>query len=179
VVLASKFNGRWWPFAFALAVVAADRLTKDLVQQRFGAFDSTSVISGWLRFMHTENTGAAFGMLSDGSPAIRAVVLLGVSLAVMIFVITTLLSRANANQGWLNKVGLALVLGGAAGNLYDRVFRGSVTDFIEVYHGSWSFPAFNLADSAITIGAILLLLNQLRPQEKLKTELRARPEVNT
>jgi len=61
----------------------------------------------------------------------------------------------------LTRAGLAFVLGGAAGNLYDRVMRGSVTDFIEVYHGGWSFPAFNVADSAITIGAALLLLDVL------------------
>ena len=59
----------------------------------------------------------------------------------------------------LGRVGSGLILGGAAGNLYDRIVHGTVTDFIEVYHGSWSFPAFNVADSAITVGAILLLLD--------------------
>jgi signal peptidase II len=63
-------------------------------------------------------------------------------------------------------MGLSLVLGGAVGNLYDRIVHGTVTDFIEVYHGTWSFPAFNVADSAITVGAILLLIDLLRARRR-------------
>jgi signal peptidase II len=66
----------------------------------------------------------------------------------------------------LARLGLSLILGGAIGNLYDRVIHGTVTDFIEVYHRGWSFPAFNVADSAITVGAALLLIDLIRPDRK-------------
>jgi signal peptidase II len=74
--------------------------------------------------------------------------------------------RGSSFTGIVARLGLSLVLGGAAGNLYDRIVRGTVTDFIEVYHGTWSFPAFNVADSAITAGAILLLMDVLLHRHK-------------
>jgi signal peptidase II len=89
-----------------------------------------------------------------------------VSALVLIFVASALLGRSGSFSAPLARFGLALILGGAIGNLYDRVTRGTVTDFIEVFHGSWSFPAFNVADSAITVGAIFLLLDLLRPKRK-------------
>ena len=129
-------------------------------------FDSIPVVPGWLRIIHTENPGAAFGMLANGSPLLRGVVLIGISTLVLIFVASALLGRSGAFSPALTRLGLALILGGALGNLYDRVVHGAVTDFIEVYHGAWSFPAFNVADSAITVGAVLLFFDLLRPRRK-------------
>ncbi len=129
-------------------------------------FDTVPVIPGWLQIIHTENPGAAFGMLAEGNPFVRSAVLIGISALVLIFVASALLGRSGSFSAPLARFGLALILGGAIGNLYDRVTRGTVTDFIEVFHGSWSFPAFNVADSAITVGAIFLLLDLLRPKRK-------------
>lgn len=145
----------------ALLVLIADRISKLLILHSMGPFDSMSVIPGWLRLVHAENAGAAFGVLAQGAPIVRSIVLIGVSGAVLVFVATALWSRNGAFRSVSTRFGLAFILGGAIGNLLDRIFRGTVTDFIEVYHGTWSFPAFNVADSAITVGAILLIWDLL------------------
>lgn len=154
------------PLIIASAIVAADRLTKLQIQRALLNYDSIPVIPNWLRIIHAENPGAAFGMLAEGNPILRSLVLIGVSGAVLLFVAWSLWSRRSTLNSWLSRLGLSLVLGGAAGNLYDRIVHQTVTDFIEVYHGSWSFPAFNVADSAITVGAILLLLDLWKQDPK-------------
>jgi signal peptidase II len=158
--------GRIAPLIASLLVIAGDRVTKLLIQKTMSSFDSISVVPGWLRIIHTENPGAAFGMLANGSPFVRGLVLIGISTLVLIFVASALLGRNGAFSPALTRLGLALILGGACGNLYDRVVHGAVTDFIEVYHSAWSFPAFNVADSAITVGAILLFFDLLWPRRK-------------
>jgi signal peptidase II len=154
------------PLIIALGVIIADRLSKLEIQRALASYDSIPVIAGWLRIIHTENPGAAFGMLAEGNPILRSLVLIGVSGAVLLFVAWALWSERSTLNSCLSRFGLSLVLGGAAGNLYDRIVHQTVTDFIEVYHGSWSFPAFNVADSAITVGAILLLLDLWRQDPK-------------
>ena len=160
------FSFRLWPFLVALAVVLIDRLTKIYIRSNFNDLDSVQVVPGWFRLIHTENPGAAFGMLADGNPLVRGLVLVGISLVVLCFVANALLKRASTLSSMASRLGLSFILGGATGNLYDRVFRGTVTDFLEVYKGTWSFPAFNVADSAITLGAVFLLLDLLWPAEK-------------
>jgi len=157
---------RYTPLIIAAAVVLGDRLSKLEIQQALSSYDSVPVIAGWLRIIHTENPGAAFGMLAEGNPILRSLVLVGVSGLVMLFVAWALWSNRSNLNSWLARLGLSLILGGAAGNLYDRIVHQTVTDFIEVYHGGWAFPAFNVADSAITVGAILLLLDLWRQDPK-------------
>jgi signal peptidase II len=157
---------RFSPLVIAAAVVLGDRLSKLEIQQDLSSYDSVPVIAGWLRLIHTENPGAAFGMLAEGNPILRSLVLIGVSGLVLLFVAWALWSNRSSLNSWLSRLGLSLILGGAAGNLYDRIVHQTVTDFIEVYHGSWSFPAFNVADSAITVGAVLLLLDLWRQNPK-------------
>ncbi len=157
---------RLTPLVIAVCVVVGDRLSKLEIQQALSTYDSVPVIPGWLRIIHTENPGAAFGMLAEGNPILRSLVLIGVSTLVMLFVAWALWSNRSTLNSWLSRLGLSLILGGACGNLYDRVVHQTVTDFIEVYHGGWSFPAFNVADSAITIGAMLLLLDLWRQNPK-------------
>jgi signal peptidase II len=147
-------------------VIVGDRISKIAIQHSMTRFDAVSVIPGWLRVIHTENPGAAFGVLAEGNPFLRSAVLIGVSAAVLVFVALALWGRGNSFNTPLTRLGLSLILGGAVGNLYDRILYGAVTDFIEVYHRAWSFPAFNVADSAITIGAVLLMLDLLRPRRK-------------
>ena len=158
------------PFALSLLIVLADRWSKIAIRHSMSSFDSVSIIPGWLRIIHTENPGAAFGILAEGNPWLRSGILIGVSALVLVFVVSALWGQRTAFTNETSRMALGralgLILGGAAGNLYDRVVHGTVTDFIEVYHGSWSFPAFNVADSAITIGAILLLLEVMRPRRK-------------
>ncbi len=155
---------RFWPFLLSLLIILADRWSKIYIQQSMSSLDSDTVVPGWLRIIHTENPGAAFGILADGNRWLRSGILIGVSALVLVFVLSALWGSRTTFTDTLGRIALGLVLGGAAGNLYDRIFIGTVTDFIEVHHGSWSFPAFNVADSAITVGAILLLLELMHPR---------------
>jgi signal peptidase II len=150
---------RWlW---ITLAVVLLDRASK--------AWFDSQTIEGWRKelihnfiyLVHSRNPGIAFGVLSDSvSPFTRIILVLG-SLAVIVALAWLLVSgRAG---GPFASAGLAFLLGGAAGNVTDRIFHGAVTDFFEVWLGTYRWPAFNVADSAITVGAILILLDFLFP----------------
>ena len=150
----------------AALIILADRLSKLLIQRIMNVYETLSIVPGWLRIVHTENPGAAFGVLAEGNPLLRSAVLIGVSAAVLVFVALALWRPGSSFTTSLTRFGLSLILGGAIGNLYDRILHGAVTDFIEVYHGAWSFPAFNVADSAISIGAVLLCLDLLLARSK-------------
>ena len=172
---------RLFPFLIAVIVVALDRLTKGIIKAHISAFDSITVIPGLLNIVHTENPGIAFGMLSTASGAWRDVLLIGFS-AVVLVAIATMLLRTGGSQNTLLRAGNALlraglgfILGGAFGNLYDRIVNGTVTDFVEAHAGQHYFPAFNVADSAITVGACLLLLDMWWAKERRVSHV---PEVN-
>jgi signal peptidase II len=143
-----------------LLVVILDRVSKLYIRAHFADWDVTVVIPSVFNIVHAENLGAAFSMLAGAPPIVRAVLLVGVSVVVMA-IVGVMLWRLPRNSGWLMATSLALVFGGAFGNLWDRVLRGSVTDFVQVFIGSYEFPAFNVADSAITVGAALLVLELL------------------
>jgi signal peptidase II len=140
-------------------VLVLDQATKALVRMALPLHDSVPVIPGFLDFTHIRNTGAAFGFLSGVDfpfkPIVIAVVATGALIGVGMY--TMALSR---NQ-WLPRLGLSLILGGAAGNLVDRVVAGSVVDFVDVYWRTHHFWAFNVADSAITIGVSLMILDMI------------------
>jgi len=144
------------------AVVILDRVTKLYIQMRFSPFDIVPVIPKYFNIVHSENPGAAFGMLADSSSPWRSWFLIGISVAVMAVIGELLWRTPGSGEGHMMRAGLALVFGGAMGNLWDRAFRGAVTDFLQVFLGPYEFPSFNVADSAITIGAGLLLLDLWR-----------------
>ena len=148
----------------ALAVVILDRLSKLYIQRSYAPWDVTVVIPRIFNIVHAENQGAAFSMLADAPPLLRGVLLVGVSGMVMTGV-GVMLWRLPKKAPWLMPTSLALVFGGAFGNLWDRILRGSVTDFLQVFIGSYEFPSFNVADSAITIGAGLLVIDLLRTRQ--------------
>jgi signal peptidase II len=148
--------------AIIATVVLIDRLTKLYIRVHVSPWNVIPVIPGFFNIVHTENPGAAFGAFADVSSEWRSVLLIGVSLAVMAIVGWLLFRRARPDETELIRIGFALVFGGALGNLWDRVFRGTVTDFLQLFFGSYEFPSFNAADSAITIGAVLLLIDLWR-----------------
>ncbi len=162
---------RLLPFVVAAAVFALDRVTKWTIRTHFSQWDTLTVIPGFFNIVHTENPGIAFGLLASAPSFWRDLFLIVFSLSVLGF-ITTVLLRPDRTTGhsWLLKAGLALILGGAFGNLYDRIVNKTVTDFIEVHAqaagSTYYFPAFNVADSAITVGACLLLLDMWRTRER-------------
>jgi signal peptidase II len=163
---------RLFPFALAAGVVLLDRITKWIVKTNISLWDPPwDVIPGFFNIVHTENPGIAFGLLADTSSPWRGIFLIGFSLTVLIVISTVLLKSGGAHSRFL-RMGLALVLGGAFGNLYDRILNGSVTDFVEVHAGQHFFPAFNVADSAIFCGACLLLLDMWHGRER-KSQIEA------
>jgi signal peptidase II len=148
-----------------LAVVVLDRTSKLAILAGVSPWQTIPVIPGIFNIVHAENPGAAFSMLADAPPLIRGVILIGIYLLLMA-IIGSMLWRLPARASLLLATALALVFGGALGNLWDRVFRGTVTDFIQVYIGSYEFPSFNVADSAITVGAALMAIDLLRSGRK-------------
>ncbi len=153
------------PFAVAAAILVLDQITKGLIKAHVPVWQTLIVIPGFLNIVHAENPGMAFSLLADASGLWRTVLLIGLSFVVAGF-ITVLLLRGGPTQHWLVRYGLSLVLGGALGNLFDRAVHGTVTDFVEIYVGTHFFPAFNVADSAISVGAVLLILDMWRAREK-------------
>jgi signal peptidase II len=153
------------PFLIAAVLVLLDRLTKDIIKTRIGAYDTVTVIPGLFNIVHTENPGIAFGMLSSATGPWRNILLIGFSAAVLI-AIAAILLRPGTQLDSMLRTALAFILGGAFGNLYDRIVNGTVTDFVEVHAGQHYFPAFNVADSAITVGACLLLLDMWWAKEQ-------------
>jgi signal peptidase II len=149
-------HARWlW---LSLAVLAADRAGKFAIE-RTSPFFRQSVVSDIVVLIHSQNPGIAFSMFSESKSSWLAPLLVISSLAVMVLLVWMLVTgRAG---GAIAQCGLALILGGAAGNALDRVLHGSVTDFLEVRLWSYMWPAFNLADSAITVGAIFVLYELL------------------
>lgn len=156
-----------WPVAIIAAIVAADRITKLYIRSAFSAFEIHPVIPGIFNIVHVENPGAAFGMLSDSPSFWSHLFLACVSLVEMAIVAFLLWKpeRAGMRNTALLRVALSLVFGGALGNLWDRLFRGTVTDFLQVFIGSYEYPSFNVADSAVTIGAVLLAIELLRSRK--------------
>jgi signal peptidase II len=142
------------------AVLAVDQASKYAVQ-KFTAVGSFHVlIPGILNLVHTSNPGVAFGLLADSETPWRAPLLILFSVAVIVLLVWVLATgRAG---GWLGESGLSLILSGAAGNVLDRVFRSSVTDFIDFQIGSYHWYTFNIADSAIVVGAGFVVLELLR-----------------
>jgi signal peptidase II len=156
------------PFLASAGVFALDRVTKVFIRSHVTPWDNFSVIPGFFSIVHTENRGAAFGLFSESSSQWRTLLLVALALGVMLFIATLLVQprRSGLVPTLMLRTGLALVLGGALGNVYDRVLSGAVTDFLEFYFGSYQFPTFNIADSAITIGAGLLLLDMWRGRHR-------------
>ena len=139
----------------ALAIVIADQLTKYCATHWLVYGEPFAIFPG-LNFTLLHNTGAAFSLLSDASGWQRWF-FAGAAL-VMVVVITLWLRQVEQQEWWL-LIALTLILGGAIGNLWDRLTLGYVIDFIQVYYQHWSWPAFNVADSAISVGAVMLLLS--------------------
>jgi signal peptidase II len=165
-------NPRLRTAAIAAAVVVIDRVTKTYIRSAYTSWDVTPVIGGFFNIVHTENPGAAFGIFADSPSAWSSMLLVAVSLVVMAIIGVMLWRpRPSALQApGLVSVGLALVFGGALGNVWDRLFGGTVTDFLQVFFGSYEFPSFNAADSAITVGAALLLIDLWRTRHQHHTE---------
>jgi signal peptidase II len=156
---------RKYHILIAALVVLLDRFTKSLVADKISLHDSIDVVPGLFRLTHVQNQGAAFGLFSDSPSEWKVAMLILFSVAALAVVSALLWKNGNAMNA--TAVALSLVFGGALGNLWDRVASGRVIDFLDFYVGSHHWPAFNIADSAIVIGALLLLSEIfMAPQEE-------------
>ena len=153
VVRAPRF---WWA---TIGIVVADQATKAMVNTALGLYDSTTVIPGFLDLVHVRNEGVAFGLLNNTDLPYKTAIT--TILAVTALAGIALYARQLRDREWVARLGLACILGGAVGNLIDRVRQGYVLDFVDVYWKAWHFWAFNVADAAITIGAILVFIDLL------------------
>lgn len=142
-----------------LMLVGLDQLTKWLVVQRIPLHDTVPVIPGLLNLTYVRNTGAAFGMFNASDFAYKPLVVAGLALLALLGILWY--AQKFAGDAWPTRYGFVLIVAGAVGNLIDRVMLGFVVDFVDVYLGSWHFWAFNVADAAITVGAVLFAADTL------------------
>lgn len=160
-VTAPRTYARPAEIAAILSVIGLDQLTKAIVRRALPLHDSLDLIPGVLDLTHVQNTGAAFGLLNTADFPYKPLVMIGIA-AIALVAIAAYATQLGFHER-LARFGLSLILGGAFGNLIDRAVAGHVVDFVDVYWGTSHFWAFNVADAAITIGAILVLLDMIRP----------------
>ena len=142
-----------------LSVIGVDQLTKQIVRQMVPLHEAINLIPGLLDLTHVQNTGAAFGLLNAAEFPYKPAIMIAIAATALVAI-----AAYGAQLGFherMARLGLSLILGGAFGNLIDRAFIGHVVDFVDVYWRNSHFWAFNVADAAITIGAILVLLDMI------------------
>jgi len=164
----TKNSARILYFLIALIVVLLDRWSKHIVAQRIALYSHIQIIPGFFQLTHTENTGAAFSLFADSPAPWKTAMLIAFS-GIALVVVSVLLLKNHHGQV-ATGIGLSLIMGGALGNLWDRVARGRVVDFLLLYYKRYQWPVFNLADSAIVIGAGLLVLEILFHKSSVETE---------
>ncbi len=147
-------KGRW--LLVSLAVLIADQWTKWLVEVHLSTHATVEVIPGLLNFTHVRNTGVAFGMFATRGNVVGTLILTALGVAALIFVAYYFWIAPRQDRPLL--ASLALILGGAVGNLADRIVQGAVTDFVDFYFGTYHWHTFNVADSAITVGIAVMIL---------------------
>jgi signal peptidase II len=154
-------NKKYVPFGLAAALILfMDQATKVYIDATMPLHDSVSVIPGFFNITHVRNPGAAFGFLAGASPLFRNIFFVSVTVAAILLILHYV-RTSQAEEKHLT-FSLSLILSGAVGNLIDRVRFGEVIDFLDVYIASHHWPAFNVADSAITVGAVILFIELLR-----------------
>jgi len=150
------------PLCIALSVAALDQLTKYLIRSNFGLHQNLTVVSGIFDLRYIRNTGAAWGIFPEGT--------LWLSLLSVVMLTAIVASRKQLMSNSLfDRIGLGLICGGIIGNLIDRVVLRYVVDFLDFYWAGHHFPAFNVADSAITVGVFLYIVNQFLAGRREKT----------
>ncbi len=154
-------------FVTAAVLIALDQLTKVLVSSNLQLHDSVPVINGFLNLVHVRNPGAAFGFLAKAPAWFRSVFFIAVTVGAILLILYYLKQTGAADRNQV--VALSFIFAGAVGNLIDRIRLGEVIDFIDVYVSTHHWPAFNVADSAISVGAVLLLLSLLKRPKKKET----------
>ena len=145
----------WLP----MVIVAVDQLAKAAIRAMLPLHESVTVLPGLIDFTHVRNSGAAFGILSGVDFPFKTILIAVIATSALVGV--GMYAASLAHHQLVARLGLALIIGGAAGNLLDRIAAGSVVDFVDVYWRTYHFWAFNIADSAISIGVAIMILDML------------------
>jgi signal peptidase II len=155
-------------FLISILILICDILSKWAASVKLAHGNSFDIIPGYLSFTLTHNSGVAFGFFSDGKSFLQPYLL--VALAIVALVVIFIYSKRISSDRRLLQSALAVAMGGILGNLADRFYHGYVVDFIDCHiHETYYFPTFNIADSAITVGIALLLLDTIKNPERVKT----------
>ncbi|MDZ7760459.1 MAG: signal peptidase II [Desulfovermiculus sp.] len=144
------------PLILAAAIILLDQISKALVRTYLPAWSAQPVIPGFFNLVHVQNRGAAFGFLSQSQGMWQPVFFIIITIAAVAIIFSLMRTGRRQDQGF--QLSLGAILGGAVGNLLDRIRLGTVTDFIDLYIGRLHWPAFNVADTAISLGAFILLI---------------------
>lgn len=160
-MLNKQVNPLRWLWLTSLIVIL-DQITKSWISQTLTLYESVDILP-FFNFTLVHNTGAAFSFLAEAGGWQRWL-LTGLALIVSVIIVVWLSRLKTVEHRWL-AIALALVLGGAIGNLIDRIIYGYVIDFLDLYYKMWHWPAFNVADSAISIGAVMLLIDAIRGEK--------------
>jgi signal peptidase II len=148
----------------AIAVIVLDQTTKAIITEKLFMYGGHKVMDGFFNLVYVMNPGAAFGFLAGAPEMFRYLFFISITILAMLLIIYYILkSKA---QDVLIVVSLTLIFGGAVGNLIDRIRFGAVVDFLDFYIGTWHWPAFNVADSAISVGAVLMIWEMLANRKK-------------
>ncbi|HQA83545.1 MAG TPA: signal peptidase II [Syntrophales bacterium] len=139
----------------AAGILALDQLTKYWIDSSMAIHDTITVLSGFFSITYVRNPGAAFGFLADASPMFRYAFFAAVNVVAIVLILSYIRKAGEKESRMI--LGLSLIMSGAVGNLIDRIRFGEVVDFLDFYIGSVHWPAFNVADSSITVGAFFLI----------------------
>jgi signal peptidase II len=148
----------------AAVIVLLDQITKAAIVKNLFIHESRPVIDGFLNLVYVMNPGAAFGFLAGASETFRHLFFIGITVLVIVLIIYYIIKSKSQNMLYL--ISLTLVFAGAVGNLIDRVRYGAVVDFLDFYIHTWHWPAFNVADSSITVGAVLMIIGMITQRKK-------------
>jgi len=148
----------------AITVIVLDQITKAVITEKLFMYGSHKVIDGFFSLVYVMNPGAAFGFLAGAPEMFRYLFFISVTVLAILLIIYYILK--SKSQDVLIVISLTLIFGGAVGNLIDRIRFGAVVDFLDFYIGSWHWPAFNVADSAISVGAVLMIWEMLVSRKK-------------
>jgi len=148
----------------AVVIVLLDQVTKIAIVKNFFLHESRPVIDGFFNIVYVMNPGAAFGFLAGASEMFRYIFFIGITVLVMALIIYYIVKSTSQNIIYI--ISLTLIFGGAVGNLIDRIRFGSVVDFLDIYIGTAHWPAFNVADSSISIGAVLMIWCMITQRKK-------------
>ena len=147
----------WLIIVIVLTIVVLDQVSKYAIRTNFELYESVTVITGSFNLTYIENTGAAFGLLSNVSFPFKTTILALAATIALLFIAFYMVTLPSSQ--WIARTGLSCILGGAMGNLIDRITTGAVVDFIDLYWRGWHFWAFNVADTAITVGVIIMIID--------------------